>query len=158
MRGTTGAVVGILGGAFVTKMVTSFLPANFTTGLLGIVSTAAVATVGGQVTGRMMKNRAFGNWMTTGGLLVVALEIVNQYFPTLKLPIGLNGMGMITSSNFYVPQVNQPGSMATFIRPAGIPAPVVIPATGMSGLGAATALMGPLNQGLRSMRRVGRFR
>lgn len=158
MTGNTGAVVGVLGGAFVTKMITSILPTNFNTGFLGIATTAVVATVGGQVVGRTMGNRQFGNWVTVGGLLIVALEVISQYFPAIQLPFGLSGMGLISSSNFFVPQVNQPGSMASFVRPAAIPAPVVIPATGMNGLGAATTLMGPLNQGLRSMRRVGRMR
>ena len=31
------------------------------------------------------------------------------------------GLGVITSSNFYVPQINLPGSMATFALPAGVP-------------------------------------
>lgn len=33
------------------------------------------------------------------------------------------GMGLITSSNFFVPQVNQPGSMATFVVPAQVANP-----------------------------------
>ena len=32
------------------------------------------------------------------------------------------GLGLITSSNFFVPQVNPPGSMAGFVRPASAPA------------------------------------
>jgi hypothetical protein len=42
---------------------------------------------------------------------------------------------MIGSSSFYVPQVNRPGSMATFVTPASIP----ISAIGMNG-GKTTAL------------------
>lgn len=37
---------------------------------------------------------------------------------------GRTGFGLITSSNFFVPQVNLPGSMVTFVRPAGIPVPI----------------------------------
>jgi len=37
------------------------------------------------------------------------------------------GLGLITSSNFYVPQVNLPGSMANFVTPAGIPIVVSAP-------------------------------
>jgi hypothetical protein len=29
------------------------------------------------------------------------------------------GLGLITSSNFFMPQVNLPGSMASFVTPAG---------------------------------------
>jgi hypothetical protein len=35
--------------------------------------------------------------------------------------IARRGLGLITSSNFYVPQVNLPGNMASFVTPAGIP-------------------------------------
>jgi hypothetical protein len=42
------------------------------------------------------------------------------------------GMGLISSSNFYVPQVNLPGSMASFVRPASISVP--LPLAGMKGL------------------------
>jgi hypothetical protein len=42
-----------------------------------------------------------------------------------------HGFGLISSSNFYVPQVNLPGSMASFVMPAAIPAPVVVPTKGL---------------------------
>jgi hypothetical protein len=115
-----------------------------------------VAVVAGQVAGGVLKNKQLGNWVTIGGLLIVGLKLMGQFFPNLQLPFtatsGTAGMGLLTSSNFYVPQVNVPGSMATFVTPAGIPVPVAIPAAGMKGLGAQ-----PIT-GLRSMRRVGRFR
>jgi hypothetical protein len=41
------------------------------------------------------------------------------------------GLGVITSSNFYVPQINLPGSMATFTLPAAIP---VTPAPAQAGV------------------------
>jgi hypothetical protein len=62
------------------------------------------------------------------------------------------GLGLITSSNFFMPQVNLPGSMASFVTPAGIPQPVVVPASGMKVLGAQPLV------GLRSIRRMGRMR
>jgi hypothetical protein len=43
-------------------------------------------------------------------------------------------MGLITSSNFFVPQVNLPGNMASFVMPAAILAPV---AASTKGLGQA---------------------
>ena len=33
--------------------------------------------------------------------------------------VGTSRLGFISSSNFYVPQVNLPGSMASFVMPAG---------------------------------------
>jgi hypothetical protein len=44
---------------------------------------------------------------------------------------GTAGMGLITSSNFYVKQVNLPGSMAAFVRPAVVfPTLVALPTSG----------------------------
>ena len=34
--------------------------------------------------------------------------------------VARRGLGLITSSNFYVPQANLPGSMASFVTPAAI--------------------------------------
>lgn len=158
MTGTTGAIVGVLGGAAVVKVITSFLPSNLTTGYAGMATTGVAAVVTGQVAGKLLKNPQFGKWMTIGGLLIVALEVVNQFLPSLQLPFGLSsgtsGLGLISSSNYYVPQVNMPGSMASFVTPAGVTAALpMVPATGMSGIG------GPqFSPGLRTMRRIGRMR
>ena len=157
--GTTGTIAGILGGAAATKLITGFLPSTIMTGFTGMIATGVTAVVTGQVAGKVFKNPRFGNWMTIGGLLIVALEAMNQFFPALQLPFGLStgtsGMGLISSSNYYVPQVNLPGSMASFVTPAGITAalPVMPAATGMHGIG------GPqFSPGLRTMRRIGRMR
>lgn len=160
MTGNLGAIVGVLGGATVTKLITGFLPSTLTTGWAGYFTTGITAVVTGQVVGKVSKNKQFGNWMMIGGLLIVALEVVGQFFPQLNLPFGLSsgtsGMGLISSSNFYVPQVNMPGSMASFVTPAGVTAAIpVVPAasTSLHGLG------GPqFNPGLRTMRRIGRMR
>lgn len=151
--------MGVLGGAAVTKILVGILPSTMTTGMMGYLATGVGAVVAGQVARRVV-NPQFGNWVMIGGLLIVALELVNQFFPTLQLPFGLTstgtgGLGLISSSNFYVPQVNMPGSMASFVTPAGITAAIpVVPttATGMHGLGAQ------FSPGLRTMRRIGRMR
>ena len=159
MTGNLGAIVGVLGGATVTKIVTGFLPAQLMSGWAGYVTTGITAVVTGNVVGRVTKNKQFGNWMMVGGLLIVALEVMGQFFPQLQLPFGLStgtsGMGLISSSNYYVPQVNLPGSMASFVTPAGVTAaiPVVPASTALHGLG------GPqFSPGLRTMRRIGRMR
>lgn len=156
MTGTTGAIVGVLGGAAVVKVITGMLPPNLTTGWAGMATTGVAAVVTGQVAGKVLKNPQFGKWMTVGGLLIVALEVLNQFMPSLQLPFGLSsgtsGMGLISSSNYYVPQVNMPGSMASFVTPAGVTGAIPI-ASGMNGIG------GPqFNPGLRTMRRIGRMR
>jgi hypothetical protein len=158
LKGDIGAVVGVLGGAAVTSILTGFLPSALTTGPVGYISTGVISVVQGQVIGKVTKNSKLGNWMTVGGLVILALKMLNDFFPQLQLPLALtgnstSGMGLITSSNFFVPQVNVPGSMATFVTPAGVTAaiPVAAPAAaaGLSGLG---------YQGLRTLRRVGRMR
>lgn len=158
MSGTTGTIVGILGGATVTKLITGMLPSTLMSGWAGMATTGVTAVVAGQVAGKVFRNPHFGKWMTIGGLLIVALEALNQFLPSLQLPFGLStgtsGMGLISSSNYYVPQVNLPGSMASFVTPAGVTGALpMVPATGMSGFG------GPqFNPGLRTMRRIGRMR
>jgi hypothetical protein len=128
------------------------------TGWGGYIATGVTAVVVGRGVGMMTKNRQLGNWMMIGGLLIVALEAMGQFFPQLQLPFGLTsgtaGMGLISSSNFYVPQVNMPGSMASFVTPAGVTGaiPVVPAAAGMHGLGQQ------FSPGFRTMRRIGRMR
>lgn len=160
LSGNMGAIVGVLGGAAITKVITGFLPATFMQGWTGYITTGVTAVVVGRGTGAMLKNRQLGNWMMIGGLLIVALEVMSQFFPTLQLPFGLSpgtaGMGLISSSNFYVPQVNLPGSMASFVTPAGVTGAIpVVPATtstAMHGLGQQ------FSPGFRTMRRIGRMR
>lgn len=161
LTGDAGKVVGVLGGAAVTGIITGYLPANLTTGWMGYLSTAVVAGVLGQVAGKVTKNKSLGNWMTVGGLLIVGMKVLQDVMPNLQLPFtlpgasaGTAGMGMITSSNFYTPQVNMPGSMASFVTPAGVTAaiPVIPTAAALHGLGQQ------YHPGFRSMRRVGRLR
>jgi hypothetical protein len=126
-----------------------------TSGVMGYVATGITAVVLGQVAKKVTKSSSVGTFVTVGGLLLVALPLMAQLFPTLQLPFtASHGMGLLTSSNFYVPQVNLPGSMASFVTPAGIPAPVQVPAATLRGLGQGAS---PLI-GLRSARRMGRLR
>lgn len=152
LAGDSGKVVGALGGAAVTSILTGFVPATWKTGFMGYLTTGVIAVIQGNLIGRAMKNKSLGNWMTVGGLLIVGLQLMQNFFPGLNLGLTTTGMGLITSSNFFVPQVNNPGSMASFVQPAAIPQVVSVPATGMNGLGAQ-----PIT-GLRSLRRIGRFR
>jgi hypothetical protein len=161
--------LGVIGGAYITGIITGFLPSNLMTGAMGYIATGLTAVVAGGVVGQVTKDKALGMWVTIGGMVIVGLQLLHQFMPQLQLPFtvaapsvpttagsaasaGTSGMGLITSSNFYVPQVNIPGSMATFVTPAGVTAamPVAVPAAaagGGSGMGQ-----------IRSMRRIGRLR
>lgn len=159
MSGDIGKVLGVLGGALITSLVIGFLPSTMTSGTTGLLTTGIAAFALGQLAGKMMGNRSLGTFITVGGLLLVALPLISQFMPSLSLPFstsGTSGMGLLTSSNFFVPQVNVPGSMATFVPPAAIAAaaPVAVPASTLRGLGQGAS---PLI-GLRSARRTGRLR
>jgi hypothetical protein len=69
------------------------------------------------------------------------VELISNRRLSRSRGLGGSGLGMITGSNFYVPQVNMPGSMASFVQPAGISAPLLMPAPTVvaKGLGLITS-------------------
>jgi hypothetical protein len=157
---TANTLVGIILGGFAIRWAQKLLPANWSTGWMGAIGAAVIGVLGGGLLKRIPAMAQFGNGVMVGGLLVATIDIADQM--SFQLPFMLSpggtpvvtpsgGMGLLTSSNFFVPQVNLPGSMASFVAPAAIPAPVVVPAAGskLSGLG---------YPGLRTVRRVGRMR
>ena len=155
LRGALGGdamkVVAALGGAVLTNLITGFLPSTFTSGWMGPVATGVVAVIAGTLANKVI-GRGIGTWVTVGGGIIAALQIVQMIMPSLPMPFslasggGTSGMGLITGSNFYTPQVNLPGSMAHFYLPAAVAGAIPAPAAG-GGLGQ-----------YRSMRRVGRLR
>jgi len=146
-----GKFGGVLGGAALTHLVNGMLPATLTTGVIGYVTTALVATMQGKLVGSLLKKPALGKAMTTGGYFYLGLKVIADFFPSVGqyLPFGLKGMGIITPSNFYVPQVPVNGSMASFVAPAALPAAIPV-AAGMRGIN-------PTNM-LSATRRTGRMR
>jgi hypothetical protein len=130
----------------VTGFLTGLFPASWKQGFMGYVVTAGAAVAAGGLARTVPFLRPYSTWITVGGLLIVGIQLLQQFFPGLNL-CPSPGTGLITSSNFYVPQVNQNGSMASFILPGAIPVPTAVAPAGMSGLGSN-----------RSMRRVGRLR
>ena len=63
----------------------------------------------------------------------------------------VTGMGLITGSNFFTPQVNLPGSMASFVLPAAVPAHLAAANGGTAGLGQGLFAPGPGNTMFSSM-------
>ena len=151
VMGGFGKFGGMLGGAAVTHVVTGMLPVTLTSGFIGYVTTALVAVLQGKVIGGVLRKPALGKAMTNGGFFYLGLKVLADFFPSVGqyIPFGLKGMGIIGPSSFYVPQVNQPGSMATFIPPAGLPLAVPV-AAGMKGIAGNTFAAGG--------RRTGRLR
>ena len=135
LTGTLGRVVGVIGGVAVTKLLMGFVPATFTSGVLGYLATGVVAVAQGKLIGKVSKNSTLGNDFLVGGLAYLAAKILNDFFPSIGSYTGISGMGMIGGSSFYVPQVNQPGSMGSFIVPGAVMGamPTVAPASGNLG-------------------------
>lgn len=144
LSGTLGRVVGVLGGLAMTKLLSGFLPGMFQSGPLGYLAVGAVAITQGKLAGKFAKSPALGNDMVIGGLAYLAAKVLNDFFPAFGTYTGISGMGMIGPSSFYTPQVNQPGSMGSFVLPAAT-----------NGAMAAMAASAP-KTGMGVLRRTGR--
>jgi hypothetical protein len=145
LTGTAGRVLGVVGGVAVTKLLCGFLPASLATGVLGYLSTGAIAVLQGKLVGKFSKSPSLGNDMLVGGLAYLAAKVLNDFFPSIGSYTGISGMGLIGGSSFYTPQVNLNGQMGNFVVPA-------------STMGAISAFQ-PIqtSKGVGAMRRTGRL-
>ena len=146
LTGTAMSVVGVVGGAAVTKLIADRLPSQLQTGVLGYLSTGLTAVILGWGVGKFAKKPALGNMMMIGGLTYVGLRILQDFLPGVMSisPFALSGgrgMGLIGPSSFYTPQVNQPGNMGAFVVPSSVMGALPSPAA-MSGLGRRGARQG----------------
>lgn len=150
--GTAGRIAGVIGGIAVTKMLNTFIPSSFSTGIVGNIATAVIAVAQGKLIGKVSKNTSLGDDFMVGGLAYAVASFLNQMFPSIGSYTGISGMGLIGGSQFYVPQVNLPGNMGAFV-PVGAamaPAPVM---TGQQGGWTG----GQQGVGAMRRRRVGRL-
>lgn len=157
LNGTSGMVLGIIGGATLTKIIsdqlTTYLPSVTSNPLIAALSTGVVAMAQGHLVGKALKNPSLGKNAMAGGLVVMALQLINYFVPSIGGSLGLSGgrgMGLIAGSSFYTPQVNLPGSMGSFVVPAAIP---TMSSSGMSGLG----IIGSARASRMNQRRLGRM-
>jgi hypothetical protein len=141
LSGTAGRVVGVVGGVAATKLLMGFVPAQFSTGIIGYLVAGGVAYAQGMAVGKVSKNTQLGNDFMIGGFAYVVSKILNDFFPTFGAYGGISGMGLIGGSSFYTPQVNLPGSMGSFVVPSAV-------------MGAFPA---PANAGVGRLRRTGRL-
>lgn len=134
LSGTVGRIVGVLGGIALTRVLVGFVPASLSTGILGYLTTGAVAVLQGKLVGKVTKNGALGNDFMVGGLAYMLVKVINDFFPSIGSYTGISGMGLIGGSSFYIPQVNANGSMGSFVLPSAVSGaiPVAAPATGGS--------------------------
>src|SRR5215467_5347883 len=135
MSGTMQSVLGVLGGLALTRTICTFVPAQFATGILGYAVTGAIAVGQGQLVGKISKNATLGHYFMVGGLAYMVNKILNDFIPQLG---GYTGLGLIGGSSFYVPQVNQNGSMGSFVLPqqvtGAISSAMVPPPTTTTGI------------------------
>jgi len=153
MSGTSGKVLGALGGMVVTNFATGLiggmLPSSLTSGFMGGLVMAVVAVVQGKLVGKVAKNSAMGDDFMVGGLVYAAAQMLNAILPSAASYTGisgLRGMGLIGGSSFYLPQVNQPGNMGAFQVPQQVTNALAM------AVPAATA-----NAGMGRLRRTGRL-
>lgn len=135
MSGTLGRVLGVVGGIATTKLLMGFVPAQFTTGVIGYLATGVVAVAQGKLVGKISKSPALGNDFMIGGFALLAAKVLNDFFPSIGGYTGISGMGLIGPSSFYVPQVNQNGSMGQFVLPAAVSMGMPQPAPASGNLG-----------------------
>lgn len=130
LSGKAGKVVGVLGGAALTSIMSGFIPAQFNTGIMGYFATGIVAYAQGKIIGKVTKSPALGDDMFIGGLAYLALKVISDMVPSIAgfLPFKL---GQIAPNSFYIPQVPVPGSMSSFMVPSAIPTMVA-----QAGMGA----------------------
>jgi hypothetical protein len=102
--------------------------------MVGYLSSAVIAMLQGRMLGKLFRSPSLGNNLAAGGYTFVALKILQDYVPSLYSSLGLRGMGILTPSSFYNPQVNQPGSMASFVTPSAVTSAIPV-GTGMGRLG-----------------------
>lgn len=136
LSGSMGQVAGVIGGATLTGMISGYIPSSFMSNqFISYIGIGIVAYLQGMLVGKVFKNATVGKDFAVGGYTYLALKVIKDLMPSLVPSLGLSGMGLIAPSNFYVPQVNQGGSMGSFVRPAGVPMAMPAPApAGMHGI------------------------
>lgn len=152
LSGDFGTAIQIVAGAFITNMLSAFLPSGLNTGIPSYIGIALIALLQGVAVGKLLKNPRLGNNLTIGGFVYLTIKIANDFMPSLGLTSlsGFRGLGLVGPSSFYTPQVPLMGSMGTFVQPAAVrqaiaaAAPPPSTGVGMRGMG--------------SVRRIGRMR
>lgn len=118
--------IGFLGGMIGARYLTQMVLGSNNTGYVGYAGNVAASVVLGMVAGKVTKSKELGNTVLVGGIAGTLLRVIFD-----KTPYGsfiqsqLNGlgkggdagMGIISDSSFFSPQVAQPGSMTNFITP-----------------------------------------
>jgi hypothetical protein len=137
------SILGVMGGVALTKTLCTFVPAQFATGIMGYIATGIIAVGQGKLVGKLTKSPTLGHNFTVGGLAYLASKMLNDFLPSLG---GYGGIGLIGGNNFYVPQVNQNGSMGSFLLPGAV-----------SGAIGAAMVPATTTTGVRGLRRTGRL-
>lgn len=151
LTGKAGQVFGVIGGATVTGLaVNTLVPVQFRTGVMGYISTAAVAMLQGTIAGKVARNSTLGGNMTLGGFVYLALKIVGDMLPGVagSLPLGLRGLGIISPAQRGNPVIPTAFGTNNMMVPVGPTYQRALPAPSASGNGV----------GMARAARVGRMR
>lgn len=117
---------GVIGGAVATRYLTQMALGGNNTGYVGYLGNAVTAWALSWATKKVLKNNDLGNNVLLGGLVSTVLRIIQdktpygQYVTSALSGMGKGGdvgIGIIQDSSFSIPQVNNAGSMTSFITP-----------------------------------------
>lgn len=109
-----GLVAGAIGTSFGLAQLTNFMP-SVTSGPLMYVAGLAVALAESWLVRKVLKKPALANDILTGGIVMLVVKALSQYFPSLSTGFsGFRGMGLIGPGSFTYPQVNVPGNFGQF--------------------------------------------
>lgn len=125
--GLLGKAVGLIGGMLGARYLTQLVLGGNNTGYVGYAGNVAASVILGMVAGKATKSKDLGNMVMIGGIASTILRVVSEktsYGSFIQTSLsgagkgGDVGIGIITDSSFFNPQVAQPGSMTSFITPA----------------------------------------
>ena len=141
VSGTAGKIIGVIGGAAVTKLLTETAAGSvsaISSGFPMYIAGAVISFLQGKLVSKFMHNPALGENMAVGGYTYVVLKAMTDLLPSIPLPFGVSGLGLLTSANNWGPPwVNVGSSMTRYVRPGGtvaaFPAPVSAPGMGRLG-------------------------
>lgn len=125
--GTLGQAIGFISGMLGARYLTQLVLGGNNTGYVGYAGNVAASVILGMVAGKATKNKNLGHTVMIGGIASTILRVVSEktsYGSFIQTSLsgagkgGDVGIGIITDSSFFNPQVAQPGSMTQFITPA----------------------------------------
>lgn len=102
-------VGGFFSGVLITNMVKGILPAQFRSGVMGILGTGISAWVASKAIRMVTGNAALANAAFFGGQTVTVVSAIKEFAPGVAA--NLPGLGLIAPSNSLYPQIPSAGAI-----------------------------------------------